>query len=867
MGMYPRPSLFPWTRCLLRFCAVVFGCFTAATLPAQSSRYAVQAAAQVRSDPPRVELRWVQEEGESPVAYQIQRKRPQELSWNAVADLPGAAAAYTDATIQLGEIYEYQIIKSAGNYKAFGYVQAGGWVPLTETRGKVVLIVDRTRASPLATELARLEQDLVGDGWGVIRHEVERTDTPGSVRALIKADYDRDPSGVKAVFLFGRVPVPYAGRIAPDGHTDHVGAWPADVYYGDMDTDWSDSAVAYVQSANGDPMDAARLTNLVGDGKFDQSGLPSWIELQVGRVDLSNMPGKVGGLATFPSETELLRQYLEKDHAFRHRHTAVPDRAVVGDYFGAMGGEAFAASGYRSFAPLVAPENIVNLNTLYSGATGVWITTLSASEHLLAFGSGPGVYTGIGGIGSTTDIVSSDPRAVFTLMCGSWFGDWDHEDDVLRAMLATRSRGLTAAWSGRPHWFLHPMGLGETIGYCAQLTQNNGWNVYANQLNAGAGLVHVALMGDPTLRLHPVTPPGNLTNEWDGRTAALSWAPSPEPGAMYNVYRSEAERGPYNRVNSEMVAGTAFTDASAEAGGYYMVRAVVLKETSSGSYYNASQGVFCPAGAPPPDVEAPSVAIIDPVGGAVLAGSAVELTVAASDNVAVLGLQLQLDGVDVGPELTMAPYRTMFDSTLVPDGVHRFTAVVRDAAGNRGVSSPVEVMVANVAPSAFGDVAWFDDALPGGVNVISTGGTWVWVNKNPAPFASAKALQSPASAGLAEYGFSGATTPLAINSGDTLFAYVYIDPAHPPAEIMLSWQSGSWEHRAYWGANRITQGKSGSASRRHMGRLPDAGKWVLLTVPAEDVDLQGAGIFGLKFSVFGGRATLDFAGKSGAKRP
>src|SRR6185436_18722752 len=112
-------------------------------------------------------------------------------------------------------------------------------------------------------------------------------------------------------------------------------------------------------------------------------------------------------------------------------------------------------------------------------------------------------------------------KATFTLMFGSWLGDWDHEDDILRSVLATKDYGLTAAWSGRPHWFVHPMALGETIGYCARLTQNNT-SLYNNQRNSSAGLIHVALMGDPTLRMHTVAPASSLGGTVLAGTATLT---------------------------------------------------------------------------------------------------------------------------------------------------------------------------------------------------------------------------------------------------------------------------------------------------------------------------------------------------------
>lgn len=78
---------------------------------------------------------------------------------------------------------------------------------------------------------------------------------------------------------------------------------------------------------------------------------------------------------------------------------------------------------------------------------------------------------------------------------------------------------------------------------------------------------------------------------------------------------------------------------------------------------------------------------------------------------------------------------------------------------------------------------------------------------------------------------------------------------------MLSWNTGSsWEHRAYWGANLISYGLDGTASRRYVGPLPAAGQWVQLQVPASQVGLEGTTVSGMSFSLYNGRATWDAAG-------
>ncbi len=113
--------------------------------------------------------------------------------------------------------------------------------------------------------------------------------------------------------------------------------------------------------------------------------------------------------------------------------------------------------------------------------------------------------------------------------------------------------------------------------------------------------------------------------------------------------------------------------------------------------------------------------------------------------------------------------------------------------------------------------------------------------------------------------FYGASATLAVNTGDTLVAYVYLDAAVAPDQVMLQFRVGSsWEHRAYWGANYIALGTDGTDSRRSMGALPDTGRWVRLEVPASAVGLEGKTLNGVSFTLYGGAAKWDRMGKRAA---
>jgi len=163
------------------------------------------------------------------------------------------------------------------------------------------------------------------------------------------------------------------------------------------------------------------------------------------------------------------------------------------------------------------------------------------------------------------------------------------------------------------------------------------------------------------------------------------------------------------------------------------------------------------------------------------------------------------------------------------------------------------------------DTVWVEDSVPAGAITTSSGWEpWTWVGENPSPTSGALAHQSPVTAGTHQHCFYYATAKLDVYQGDTVFAYVYLDPTNPPTEVMLQWrENGSWEHRAYWGANSIAWGTNGTASRRFMGALPATGQWVRLEVPAADVGLEGKTLDGMAFTLYGGAATWDKAGKNG----
>jgi hypothetical protein len=580
-SLWARGTAAWWSRRLLTLATVTLALAMAPCANGlETSDYAVQVSAQAAATPLRITLSWAPDSAGTATRYVVSRKGRADQEWNSSVTLPASATSYSDTEIAPGEPYEYQVERIASDHHAFGYVYAGLEVPAVESRGRVVLIVEKSPAGALDRELSRLEEDLTGDGWIVLRHDVARTDPVESVKALIKGDYLADPAQTRCVFLFGAVPVPYSGKMAPDGHTrNHFGAWPADLFYGEMTSDWSDTRVNSTRGAT------PRQVNVPGDGKFDPTQIPGLVRLAVGRVDLGNLP------AFALPENELLRRYLDKDHAFRHKTMEVERAALLVDAFGISNDEAFAAGGWRNFAPLVGADNVE------TAAPGRFIEAAAGRSYLWAYGCGPGTYTSAAGIGATTDLATADVRAVFTMLFGSYFGDWDSKDNFLRAALASPGNVLTASWAGRPHWFHHHMGLGEPICTSVLASQNNAGTY--QPMNYGTLQTHIALMGDPTLRMHPVSPPSAFVAKAAGTSVSLEWLPSGEPVLGYHIYRAQSVAGPFVRINSDRIEDTRFVDPTPDPkGDVYQVRSEKLETSPSGSYYNLSQAAFVTARTP-----------------------------------------------------------------------------------------------------------------------------------------------------------------------------------------------------------------------------------------------------------------------------
>lgn len=215
-----------------------------------------------------------------------------------------------------------------------------------------------------------------------------------------------------------------------------------------------------------------------------------------------------------------------------------------------------------------------------------------------------------------------------------------------------------------------------------------------------------------------------------------------------------------------------------------------------------------------PDSSPPRASITAPVAGAALSGT-VTVTADASDDVAVAGVRLRLDGVDLGAEDTSAPYTAAWNTAAAAPGAHQLTAVARDTAGNLTTSAAVVVTVRATAPAITTQPASLavDEGQPATFTVAASGSaplTYTWkrngsvVGGNSPTLAIASAHSSDAgtyTVTVANAGGSATSNPatLAVDAGghgwsatyygSTLFSGTHITRSDP--RIDFAWGAGS----------------------------------------------------------------------------
>ncbi len=222
------------------------------------------------------------------------------------------------------------------------------------------------------------------------------------------------------------------------------------------------------------------------------------------------------------------------------------------------------------------------------------------------------------------------------------------------------------------------------------------------------------------------TVPGNVTaTATSSSTVNVTWTSSTDNVAVagYQVFRNGTLVG--------TATGLSYPDTGLVSSTTYSY--TVAAYDAAGNASTQSTAAF--ATTLTVDATPPSVSLTAPENNAMLSGT-VTVSAVATDNVAVANVQFQLDGSNLGPPLTTAPYTTSWDTTTAGNGGHTLTAFAHDTSGNSATSTGVPVTVTNavVAPPTSGLLGYwaFDEATGtvahdtsgNGNNGTVNGATW-----------------------------------------------------------------------------------------------------------------------------------------------
>lgn len=212
------------------------------------------------------------------------------------------------------------------------------------------------------------------------------------------------------------------------------------------------------------------------------------------------------------------------------------------------------------------------------------------------------------------------------------------------------------------------------------------------------------------------------------------------------------------------------------------------------------------------------------------------------------------------PEYARNPNLTPVPDQAIVTGFEKGRVNVRVKGKGDVARGEIQLLAPTVVPLSAVDQqkaeeAWFGDSVPTGA---SPGGTWEWSTLRRRPVHT-----EPASIGTYGHWFQGDPKGLVIRPGDVLFAYVWVPEGREPKMIALEWHDGEgWEHRAYWGADHLRDGKPKTPSRFLAGPLPKAGEWARLEVPAAKVGLEGKVVKGIAFKMTDGQVYWGQTGRA-----
>jgi len=329
----------------------------------------------------------------------IFRKEIGNSSWTRLDST--AITTYTDNTITTNKEYEYKfkVKRQSAPVNAYGYIAFGAKVAKKSNRGNILVVLDSRFSTSLYSEIKTLQFDLIGDGWNPILILCDSNKTHNFLKFRI--DSVHAVSSLSGVLLVGHLPVPYSGDEYIDGHPDHRGAWPTDLYYVTDSTLWTDNTVNFNNTSR--PVNS----NFIGDGKYDNTDLPEAIFAPISRIDFANLP------LLQKTEFVLLKNYLAELSKYKYGLNVPIKKGVVENNFYALP-EGFGYNGFMNFSSLLKSTNVVEADVL---------STLTNYFYQWSYASGGGTDTSANSVCTISQLANTSYKGVFSMLFGSYFGD------------------------------------------------------------------------------------------------------------------------------------------------------------------------------------------------------------------------------------------------------------------------------------------------------------------------------------------------------------------------------------------------------------------------------------------------------------
>jgi glucose/arabinose dehydrogenase len=283
--------------------------------------------------------------------------------------------------------------------------------------------------------------------------------------------------------------------------------------------------------------------------------------------------------------------------------------------------------------------------------------------------------------------------------------------------LATAPAGLVLTLDGQPVTApssdLGVVGIERDLGAATQ-NFNGRRYVFANWSDGGAATHTVSTPASDTTHTATFTDSGPATNT----APTVSLAGTPTAGAVGAVLTITASASD----SDGSVAKVEFFDGATKLGedttgphtwswtpGTVGAHSLTARATDNGGLTTTSAAVAVNVAAAGADTQAPVPGLTSPAAFATGLTGTLTLSATATDNVAVTGFEIQLDGTQIGASGTSGSHSVSVDSNLYASGQHVVRARARDAAGNTSawVSRTVQFGGSRNVPSGFtGNESW-----------------------------------------------------------------------------------------------------------------------------------------------------------------